>query len=372
MTFEEKELELLRKSVDIAEKKLGKKIKQSNDVDNIIKILEDFLRRKKVVCYGGTAINNIFGSVKFWPNTGVTGNLTAQLTVASATTTWANRTLNFVGTTANVPANVQTSVSITNSGTWTPSLAQSLYCRANVMLVGGGGAGGSINSQATQNAGGGAGGEVANIANISIPFQQYNVVIGSGGIPGANANGGAGAPTSIVVNNTLYTAMGGNGGITIAPQGTGGSYPGSPARTGGTGNIFLNNTTGSNVYLYAGGGGAGAGANGGNASQIIEFGTRYGRGGKGGNGIQSNISGTSSYYSGGGGGIAGLGTRASGSQVDTGGGGSGGTNQSENALTTGRVNSGGGGGAIADSPGDWPPNNNGTGGSGIIVIKFYA
>lgn len=59
MTFEEKELELLRKSVDIAEKKLGKKIKQSNDVDNIIKILEDFLRRKKVVCYGGTAINNI-------------------------------------------------------------------------------------------------------------------------------------------------------------------------------------------------------------------------------------------------------------------------------------------------------------------------
>lgn len=59
LTFEEKELEILRKSVDIAEKKLGKKIKESNDVDSIIKILEDFLRRKKVVCYGGTAINNI-------------------------------------------------------------------------------------------------------------------------------------------------------------------------------------------------------------------------------------------------------------------------------------------------------------------------
>jgi len=59
LTFEEKELELLRKSVDIAETTLGKKIKVSNDVDNIIKILEDFLRRKKTVCYGGTAINNI-------------------------------------------------------------------------------------------------------------------------------------------------------------------------------------------------------------------------------------------------------------------------------------------------------------------------
>lgn len=59
LTFEEKELEILRKSVDIAETKLGKKIKETNDVDSIIKILEDFLRRKKVVCYGGTAINNI-------------------------------------------------------------------------------------------------------------------------------------------------------------------------------------------------------------------------------------------------------------------------------------------------------------------------
>jgi hypothetical protein len=59
LTFEEKELELLRKSVDIAETKLGKKIKQNNDVDSMIKIVEDFMRRKKVVCYGGTAINNI-------------------------------------------------------------------------------------------------------------------------------------------------------------------------------------------------------------------------------------------------------------------------------------------------------------------------
>jgi hypothetical protein len=59
LTFEEQELEILRNSVDKAESKIGKKIKQSNDISNIIKILEDFMRRKKVVCYGGTAINNI-------------------------------------------------------------------------------------------------------------------------------------------------------------------------------------------------------------------------------------------------------------------------------------------------------------------------
>ena len=60
LTFEEKELLLLRNAVDIAEKKAGIKINQSNNIAAIIKILEKFLRRKKVVCYGGTAINNIF------------------------------------------------------------------------------------------------------------------------------------------------------------------------------------------------------------------------------------------------------------------------------------------------------------------------
>lgn len=59
LTFEEKEIDLLHNAVNQAESKLGKKIKQSNDIVNIIKILEDFMRRKKVVCYGGTAINNI-------------------------------------------------------------------------------------------------------------------------------------------------------------------------------------------------------------------------------------------------------------------------------------------------------------------------
>jgi hypothetical protein len=59
MTFQECELAVLRQAVDESEKLQGAKIATSVDVQEIIKILEDFLVRKKLICYGGTAINNI-------------------------------------------------------------------------------------------------------------------------------------------------------------------------------------------------------------------------------------------------------------------------------------------------------------------------
>lgn len=59
MTFEEKELAILRNAVDVAEERKGKKILQDPDVKRIIEIVEDFLRKKRLMCYGGTAINNI-------------------------------------------------------------------------------------------------------------------------------------------------------------------------------------------------------------------------------------------------------------------------------------------------------------------------
>ena len=58
-TLEEKEVEILRDAIDIAEKRKGKRVVSDPDVKKIISILEDFLKRKKLVCYGGTAINNI-------------------------------------------------------------------------------------------------------------------------------------------------------------------------------------------------------------------------------------------------------------------------------------------------------------------------
>ena len=58
-SFQDKELAILREAVDKAEERAGKKIAQSDDVKKIMNIVENFLRAKKLVCYGGTAINNI-------------------------------------------------------------------------------------------------------------------------------------------------------------------------------------------------------------------------------------------------------------------------------------------------------------------------
>lgn len=59
MTFEECELAILRNAVDESEKLQGEKIANNDIIKAVIKILEDFLTRKKLICYGGTAINNI-------------------------------------------------------------------------------------------------------------------------------------------------------------------------------------------------------------------------------------------------------------------------------------------------------------------------
>lgn len=59
-SFEEKELEILRKAVDIAEKRQQKRVINSPDVLKIIEILENYLKEgARRICYGGTAINNI-------------------------------------------------------------------------------------------------------------------------------------------------------------------------------------------------------------------------------------------------------------------------------------------------------------------------
>jgi hypothetical protein len=59
LTLEEKELAILRSAIDVAEKRKGQQTVSDPDVKRIISILEDFLKKKKLVCYGGTAINNI-------------------------------------------------------------------------------------------------------------------------------------------------------------------------------------------------------------------------------------------------------------------------------------------------------------------------
>ena len=59
MTFQECELAILREAVDENDKIISEKIANSEEVKKMITILEDFLRKKQNICYGGTAINNI-------------------------------------------------------------------------------------------------------------------------------------------------------------------------------------------------------------------------------------------------------------------------------------------------------------------------
>lgn len=59
LTFQECELTILRHAVDESDKKQSEKVAKSENVIKTIEILEGFLRKKKLICYGGTAINNI-------------------------------------------------------------------------------------------------------------------------------------------------------------------------------------------------------------------------------------------------------------------------------------------------------------------------
>ena len=59
LTFSDCELAILRMAVDKAEEKIAKRIVNSEEIKNIIQIVEDFIKKKNLICYGGTAINNI-------------------------------------------------------------------------------------------------------------------------------------------------------------------------------------------------------------------------------------------------------------------------------------------------------------------------
>jgi len=59
LSFQERELEILRNAVDRVEKQTARAKINSPQIKKIIEIVEMFIRKKKLICYGGTAINNI-------------------------------------------------------------------------------------------------------------------------------------------------------------------------------------------------------------------------------------------------------------------------------------------------------------------------
>ena len=59
LTYDDCELTILRQAVDEAEKTKGREKLNSPELKKIIEIVENFLKVKHQICYGGTAINNI-------------------------------------------------------------------------------------------------------------------------------------------------------------------------------------------------------------------------------------------------------------------------------------------------------------------------
>ena len=59
ISFADCEMSILRSAVDKAEENIAKRVVSSPEIKSIIEIVENFIKKKNLICYGGTAINNI-------------------------------------------------------------------------------------------------------------------------------------------------------------------------------------------------------------------------------------------------------------------------------------------------------------------------
>ena len=269
----------------------------------------------------------------------------------------------------------------TGDGTFTVTAAgnSSGSNTVDYLVVAGGGAG----YDGVAGGGGGAGGHRESFPNpatggLSVSAQAYPIQVGSGGA--ANTNGepsifssitsaGGGAGGNYLANGSAGGSGGGGGGTDgNAPSnttgGAGNTPPVSPPQ-GNNGGSTPAHPTGT----LGGSGGGGIGSVGSNAP--TGPGTGAGSGAAGGNGTASSINASPVTRAGGGGG----GNRSydgpssgsgAGGPAGPGGGGKGGG--TDGTATNGTANTGGGGGGKGF--GSFSPNVVGTGGSGVVIIRY--
>jgi hypothetical protein len=240
------------------------------------------------------------------------------------------------------------------SGTFTPQTG----INADVLVVAGGGGGGGGNNDGA----GGAGGLLA-FTSQSLTATSYTCTIGAGGVGASSAHGLTGSDSQF---GALTLVKGGGGGGSVGYSGGSGGGNGFD-QTGAAG-------AGTSGQGFAGGPGQNSGPDywGGGGGGSAEAGNTDGNG-HGGDGVSTysswglatstgqNISGTV-YYAGGGSG-AGQATSTNRPGGDGGGGRGAG---SSGLATAGTVNTGGGGGSGGNSAGNTP----GSGGSGLIIVRY--
>jgi len=258
---------------------------------------------------------------------------------------------------------------------------------SHLVIAGGAGGGGSPNNQ-SGGGGGGAGGyrEVVSPSSpytgsplngypnspnrVTVTATDFPITVGSGGAGGVAVRGVSGSNS---VFSTITSAGGGAGGMktNCEPEKDplpGGSGGGGTANTGCALPMRLGNQPptspaqgnpgGSNNISDSGGGGGGAAAAGFDANTPAPN-----QGGFGGTGTTSCITGSPVTRAGGGGG----GNQLPGNN-GTGGPGGGGNGGRNTPGTNGSVNTGSGGGGAGSQGGGCV--NGGSGGSGIVVIRY--
>jgi hypothetical protein len=276
-------------------------------------------------------------------------------------------------------------MALTRSGIWQlnqirNSLADASYGSvvvAQVLLVAGGGTGGSNypNSGLGIGSGGGAGGVLYSEAVPLSSGYSHVITIGAGGAGATTGNSANGNNTSIVLPEGTFIALGGGrgGGYAAAAAESGGSGGGDGTdrrgTTEGTFSSAFGTSTQTNVGYFTAYGNRGGRATTNTANNSILLG---GGGGAGGVGLDANASTNTSGAGGPGITLLGLtiagggGSNGYNGGSSAGGSGGGGSTTLSGAARSGTANTGGGGGG----GGYVETNGAGSGGSGVVVIRY--
>ena len=327
-------------------------------------------------------LNTSTGVISGTPNAvGSDTTSTFSITPTSSSYSGPSRSFNII-----VKAPIVTS--FTATGTTSFSVPTGVTT-AQVVVVAGGGSGGTrnsgINSAGTDGgSGAGAGGMIDHPAFPLTPGGSVTVTVGAGAPINSSPTQSPGTKGSNSVFSTLTAIGGGFGGcgpLSPNPGGPGGSgggegsgggtsggtgargvgvQPSEPGASGTFGYGFPGGDCGPAGMNFTGAGGGGASARGTDGSSS--------RNGYGGNGRATSISGSSVTYAGGGGG----GSHASTAVGDNGGSGGGGhgKNPGENGSAGGTNTGGGGGGGPGGPGGGGPGGGGGAGGPGIVIIRY--
>lgn len=233
-----------------------------------------------------TLVNSDFANIRFAPlSRSTAGNSVLTYTQSRDGASQVNTTANL---TANVQAFTTATYTYTSNSTFAATFSQANYGTANIVVVGGGGAGAGPNCVS----GGGGAGNFANIENQTLDTSTVNIVVGQGGKSGnatANTRSHGGNSSGPVIN-----AAGGQTGVSLQTE-WGQSGPWEAAWN----NYYIGQTMPTNGnLLYAGSSGSTSFMSnpqyiGGRGFRTISPGTRYAMGGgagAGGNGTNGTVS----------------------------------------------------------------------------------